>query len=112
VYRTGQPYQGHDVRVPIVPHPGAPPEDRYWNFTYQARRNARGETDGLLVFAYDVTEQVRSRRRVEESEKALQALNQELEAEVARRTAELQHARAEADLDGSGSTTSSCRPRR
>jgi C4-dicarboxylate-specific signal transduction histidine kinase len=64
------------------------------------------------VFAYDVTEQVRSRRRVEESEKALQALNQELEAEVARRTAELQHARAEADLDGSGSTTSSCRPRR
>ncbi|MBD0254644.1 MAG: PAS domain-containing protein, partial [Cytophagales bacterium] len=99
VYRSGQPHQGNEMLVPIRPHADAPPEDRYWNVTYQARRDARGETDGLLVFAYDVTEQVRSRRRVEESEKALQALNQELEAEVARRTAEMQHARAEADLE-------------
>jgi PAS domain S-box-containing protein len=99
VYRSGRPYQGNEVLVPIRPHADAPPEDRYWNVTYQARRDARGETDGLLVFAYDVTEQLRSRRRIEESEKALQTLNQELEAQVARRTGELQNARAEAELE-------------
>ncbi len=78
VYTTGETYQGHELLAPIAPYSGGPLEDRYWNFTYQARRNEKGEVDGMLVFCYDVTAQVLSRKRVEESERALQAVNQQL----------------------------------
>lgn len=89
VYQTGVTYQGKGLLVPIAPSPGAPPEDRYWDFTYQARRNGQGEIDGMLVFSYDVTEQVMARNRAERSEGTLLSLNQELETQVASRTQEL-----------------------
>ncbi|MFD3001634.1 hypothetical protein ACFS7Z_14780 [Pontibacter toksunensis] len=62
----------------------------YYNFTYQATRNPAGEVDGILVFAYEVTAQVRARQQVEQ-------LNEELEARVAEHTREVQSAQAEAE---------------
>jgi PAS domain S-box-containing protein len=89
VYQTGVTYQGKGLLIPIAPSPGAPLEDRYWDFTYQARRNSQGEIDGMLVFSYDVTGLVLARKRAEMSESALLALNQKLESQVASRTREL-----------------------
>ncbi|MDO1449486.1 PAS domain-containing protein [Rhodocytophaga aerolata] len=68
VYQTGQSYQGQEMLVPIAAYPGGPVEDRYWNFTYQARRDAEGRIDGLLVFSYDVTAQVLSHKAVVKQE--------------------------------------------
>jgi hypothetical protein len=40
----------------------------FCSFIYQSRRNAASAVDGVLVFVYDITEQVQARRVVEESE--------------------------------------------
>jgi PAS domain S-box-containing protein len=68
VYRTGQAYSTQDMPLNLARHDGAVPEVIYGTFTCQARRNAQGEVDGLIFFATDVTEQVRMRQQVQQSE--------------------------------------------
>lgn len=44
-------------------HPGdGQPEDRYFNFIYQARYAADERIDGLMVFGFEVTEQVQAQQ--------------------------------------------------
>jgi len=68
VYRTGQPYSRQDMPLNLARHEGAVPEVIYGTFTCQARRNAQGAVDGVVFFATDVTEQVRMRQQVQQSE--------------------------------------------
>ncbi|RZK62540.1 MAG: PAS domain S-box protein, partial [Hymenobacter sp.] len=90
VYNTGRTYQGREVRMQL-PHPtGRQLEDHYFDCLYQARYDEHDAIDGVLLFAVDVTAQVRARQQV-------QQLNQELEARVQVRTQEAQVARAEAE---------------
>ncbi|TGE28146.1 sensor histidine kinase [Hymenobacter metallicola] len=86
VYRTGHTRQSHEVLVPLHSTPDGQREDRYFNYTFQARRNEHEQVDGVYVFAFEVTEQVRARQQV-------QALNQELDQ------ANRQLTRVNADLD-------------
>ena len=72
VYRTGKPFEGNGLLVPLARTTDGPVEDRYFNFTYQARRDENDETDGILVFVYEVTEQVLAAKRVEQAEVQLQ----------------------------------------
>jgi PAS domain S-box-containing protein len=65
VYRTGETVYGEEVLIPLAPHQGAPLENNYYNFIYQARRDEHGQIDGIMVFAYDVTAQVEARKQVE-----------------------------------------------
>ena len=65
VYQTGEPVTVHELPLRMARHEGAAPEDIYWTFTYQARRDAHGTIDGVRVFAHDVTEPVRARQRLE-----------------------------------------------
>ena len=74
VYQTGEPVTQHELPLRMARHEGAAPEDIYWTFTYQARRDAHGVIDGVRVFAHDVTDQVRARRVVETSEQQVRAL--------------------------------------
>jgi PAS domain S-box-containing protein len=74
VFRTGQPYVGNEQLAKLDYHGDGILEDRYFNFVYQAIRNVGGEIQGILVHAVDVTDQVLSRRRVEESERQLRTL--------------------------------------
>jgi len=69
VYATGEPFVANGVRADTPRTPGGPPEERYWNVTFQASRDAAGEIDGLTTFAFEVTEQVRSRRVAQDAEK-------------------------------------------
>jgi signal transduction histidine kinase len=62
VYRTGQTFEGKEIALLLAP-PGQPPVQHYLDFTYQAMPDEHGQTQGLLVFAVDVTEQVRARRQ-------------------------------------------------
>ncbi|MGI4735881.1 MAG: PAS domain-containing protein [Janthinobacterium lividum] len=80
VYQTGEPVTVQELPLLMARHEGYAPEEIYWTFTYQARRNAHGAIDGVRVFAHDVTEPVRARQTLETSTQQAQALAQELAA--------------------------------
>ena len=88
VYRTGQTYAGNEVPVRLDRATTGQPAPTHFNFVYQATRDAAGAVAGVLVFAYDVTEQVLARQQ-------LHQLNQELETRVAERTRAALAAQAE-----------------
>ncbi|MCB2377647.1 PAS domain-containing sensor histidine kinase [Hymenobacter sp. BT635] len=93
VYTTGQTFVALELPVMLARHEGEPLEEIIWNFTYQARQDEHGAIDGVLVFAYDVTEQVRARRVVEEGGQQALALAAELA------TSNAQLIRTNIDLD-------------
>ena len=82
VYETGEPFRANEMLVQLD-HGNSGAADlemRYYNFTYQPRRNAEDKIDGILVFAYEVTEQVRARRQLASSEQRTHHANEELQA--------------------------------
>jgi signal transduction histidine kinase len=95
VYRTGEPFLATEMLVQLD-HDNSHPatlDERYYNFTYQARRDLQGTIDGILVFAYEVTAQVQARRLVEDTARQLAELNQQLDTfneELAATNEELQ----------------------
>ena len=78
VYRTGETYVAQELPLQLARTEGGPLEEIYWTFTYQARRNARGEIDGVMVFAHEVTDQVQARRVVEASARQLRLITDAL----------------------------------
>jgi PAS domain-containing protein len=71
VYTTGESFEGKEVLTHLARSENANPEDIYWNFIYQARRNEEGNIDGIMVYSYEVTDQVLSRKKVEFAEESL-----------------------------------------
>ena len=88
VYQTGEPIYLREMEGWFDFHGNGQPVQVFLNISLHPLRNVQGEIDGVLDFTYDVSEQVRSRRQVEE-------LNQELEARVQQRTQELATSNAE-----------------
>ncbi|MBC6991986.1 PAS domain-containing protein [Hymenobacter sp. BT491] len=125
VYRTGDTYYGIEEQAYIDRTNSGQLELLYFNFIYQATRDAAGAVTGILIFAYDVTEQVLARQQVQtlneelaaineellasneeglahntellQAQQQLYRLNEDLEARVAERTRALQLAQAEAE---------------
>jgi PAS domain S-box-containing protein len=73
VYRTGEPFAGHESLVRLDRGDGML-KDFYLNFVYLPTRGATGEIDGIFVHVTDVTETVTARKRVEESESQFRTL--------------------------------------
>ncbi|MGA2596639.1 MAG: PAS domain-containing protein [Bryobacteraceae bacterium] len=73
VYRTGQPFKGHEAPVHLN-RGGGVLEDLYINFVYLPTRNVSGEIDGIFVHVVDVTDTVIARKQVEESERQFRTL--------------------------------------
>ncbi|MEO7393851.1 MAG: PAS domain-containing protein, partial [Chitinophagaceae bacterium] len=69
VYKSGKTFTGNEM--PIMVDRGKGLQQFYLNFTYQAFRNDEGKIEGILVFAYDVTEQITARKVIEASEQRL-----------------------------------------
>ncbi|TPG58701.1 PAS domain-containing protein [Hymenobacter nivis] len=94
VYRTGEPFFANEMLVQLDhDNSGAALGERYYNFTYQARRDLAGAIDGILVFAYEVTVQVLARRTAEASSAQAAVLNEQLDGlneELAATNEELQ----------------------
>lgn len=67
VYKTGEPFIGKEVPVKIKKNNKE--HEAYVNFMYQAFKDINNKVQGILVFAYDVTEQVVSRLEAQKSEK-------------------------------------------
>lgn len=78
VYQTGKSFVAQELPLKMSRHQGAPPEEIFWTFTYQARRNEKGVVNGIMVFANEVTDQVNARRVVEQSVKQLQLITDAL----------------------------------
>jgi two-component system CheB/CheR fusion protein len=67
VYNTGKTFTAKEM--PVKLDKGAKElEQFYMDLTYEAFTNDSGETEGILIFSYDVTEQVNARKQIEESE--------------------------------------------
>ena len=69
VYTTGIKYEGTERSVDL-PRNGKI-EEKFISFIYDAFRETDGTISGILVIASDVTEQVLTRRKIEESEATL-----------------------------------------
>jgi hypothetical protein len=65
VYFTGE--AEHGMKVPATLLDDGKSRTLYFNFTYQPLRNSRGEVTHVMVIAHDVTEQVLSRKAMEET---------------------------------------------
>ncbi|HET9506094.1 MAG TPA: ATP-binding protein [Hymenobacter sp.] len=75
VYASGQPYVGTEITLMLTQPDGAFTQ-RYFNFVYQPLFSGQGQVEGILVFALEVTEQVRTRRQSDTLQAALLAVAQ------------------------------------
>jgi PAS domain S-box-containing protein len=66
VYETGKPFIGKEMPIQLDRGDGI--EKLYINFINQIFTNAAGKKEGILVFCYDVSEQVLARRQLEDAE--------------------------------------------
>jgi len=73
VYKTGETFTGKEIPT-MLDNGNGKLETFFLNFTYQAFANDKGETEGILVFAYDVSEQVNARKQIETSETAMREM--------------------------------------
>jgi PAS domain S-box-containing protein len=71
VYQTGKSYYVDELLVPVAEHENGPSVNRYFTFNYLARHNDLGNVDGILVFTYEVTEQVNTRRDIADANERL-----------------------------------------
>ncbi|WP_264536647.1 PAS domain S-box protein [Flavobacterium sp. N1736] len=68
VYKTGETFYANEKLIKFD-RCGKGIVDTYLNFIYQAHRDVDNNIDGILFFANDVTEQVLSRKKIEDREK-------------------------------------------
>lgn len=65
VFRTGVGYEGHEELARLQRGDKSELDDVYFNFTYAALRDADDAIEGILITAFEVTEAVVARKRVE-----------------------------------------------
>jgi two-component system CheB/CheR fusion protein len=68
VYNTGEPYVGIDKPITLARDEDLAPELRYFNFSYQPMSDEHKKIYAILIFGYEVTEQMIAKKRIEESE--------------------------------------------
>ena len=71
VYQTGETQTGNEVPVQLDRLNTGKLETIYFNFTYQAMRDNEGNINGILVFAFEVTDQIKARQLIESNEESL-----------------------------------------
>ncbi len=86
VYHTGEPYVGIDIPVTLAREEGLELEIRYFNFSFQPMYDEYKSIYSILVFGYEVTEQILAR---DKNAITQQLYRETLESEVKERTAEL-----------------------
>jgi PAS domain S-box-containing protein len=58
VFHSGKSFEGTELNVPLARTPDGPVEDRYFNFTCQARLDENRRPDGIHVFVIEVTRMI------------------------------------------------------
>jgi PAS domain S-box-containing protein len=72
VYRTGEPYLAKEFPVAVSTPSGE--KTVFMNGVYHPLRGPDGSIEGVMVFAYEVTDQVLARKKVEEAERLFRTL--------------------------------------
>lgn len=72
VLDTGTPYYGTEFKVPLNRHGSI--EESYFNFVYYPMRDPAGDVSGIIVVAFEVTDQVKAKFDIAESEKKFREL--------------------------------------
>jgi PAS domain S-box-containing protein len=78
VYEQGVTREAKALLIPLARPEDGVLEDRYFNYIQQARHDAQGHPDGVLVFAFEVTEQVRARQQAQGLAAELTTANEQL----------------------------------
>jgi two-component system CheB/CheR fusion protein len=73
VYSTGEPFTGKEMPLTLENIKGKAAH-HFIDLNYQAFKNEEGITEGILVFAYDVTERVVARQQLEVNAEMIQNL--------------------------------------
>ncbi|RYF75249.1 MAG: PAS domain S-box protein [Cytophagaceae bacterium] len=76
VFATGEPFIGKEVPI-FLDNGQGKTKEAFLNFIYQPIKNVAGQSEGILVFAYEVTEQVVARKNSETSEAKFRVLIEE-----------------------------------
>lgn len=84
-YESGKPYTATATPFAMQPAPDAPVSQFYLDFVYQPIKNGLGEVTGIFVEGTDATERTVAENALRASEARLQALNADLELQVAQR---------------------------
>jgi signal transduction histidine kinase/ActR/RegA family two-component response regulator len=87
VFTTGKPCYGNEEKAVIIKD--GQPQDKYYNYVYQAIQQPGATITGVTIMATDITEQVVARKKIEESERRYRELTEHLETIVEERTVEL-----------------------
>ncbi len=74
VYRTGEPFIGREMKARLNRAATGQTEEAYFNFVYQPILDASGATEGILVHAVEVTDQVLARHKIQQSEEHFRAI--------------------------------------
>jgi signal transduction histidine kinase len=82
VYTTGHSHHDQEMPITLVRTTDSEPEIRYFNHTFQARYNEHQQADGVYVFSFEVSEQVRARQQVQELNQQLTRVNADLDSFV------------------------------
>lgn len=77
VYKTGKPFIGREVKLSLVKSHDTDREPIYFNFIYQPFHDAQKNILGILVFAYEVSDQVLARTAIQKANEELQRLLRE-----------------------------------
>ncbi len=89
VYTTGIPYIGIDIPITMARDEHLDPEVGYYNFSYQPMYDENKNIYSILVFGYEVTEQVKAKNKNLQVQKDLSIT---LEEKILLRTKELSEA--------------------
>lgn len=73
-YETGKPVGGRDRALDIRTSPDGPVERRYVTFVYQPLLSSEEEVVGLVAHGVDVTEEVESQERLDETSRLLNGI--------------------------------------
>ncbi|MEA2696425.1 MAG: hypothetical protein QOI66_696 [Myxococcales bacterium] len=70
VYATGEPFNGHSIRLIINRGPGGAPEECFFEFVYEPLREDDGRIEGIIVVVFEVTALARARQEAEAAARA------------------------------------------
>jgi two-component system, chemotaxis family, CheB/CheR fusion protein len=74
VYKTGEPYVGNELPASLQQEDGTI-KQVFVNVNYQAIKDEKGNVEGVLTFAYDVTELIMGRKRLKQNAEMIENMS-------------------------------------
>ncbi len=82
VFQTGETFVGSEYSAIINSQNNGIPQLCYFNFSLEALKNESDEIYGVMIMVLDITEQVLSRKKIEENELEIRNIKEHLELSI------------------------------